>query len=74
MPRELKYYQEKAMKMVKDDDERNEVNKHYDDMDHVTWEAPDKLRKQGWFRRSPSTDPHDALSAGLRVLSALKKE
>ncbi|MHC4639509.1 MAG: hypothetical protein ACYTBV_18735, partial [Planctomycetota bacterium] len=73
MPHELRHYQELAQKMVRDDSERNTVNRKYDDMDHVKWSAPDKLRKQGWFRSSPSTDPHDAISAGVRVLSALKE-
>ncbi len=73
MPQELRHYQEVARKMVKDDSERNTVNRKYDDMDHVVWSAPDKLRKQGWFRNMPSTDPHDAIAAGVRVLSALRE-
>jgi hypothetical protein len=59
--------------MIKDDKQRDMANKHYDDMDHVEWEPPDKLRKQGWFRSDPSTDPHDAIATGVRVLSALKE-
>lgn len=71
MVEKLKYYQELAEKMVKQDEKRNDNNNAYDKMDHNDWDAPPKLRELVWFRKFISQDPHDAISAGTRVLSAL---
>jgi len=60
--------------MIKDDEERNLKNNEYDDMDHVSWEPSEKLKKLWWFRAVPSSDPHDAISSGVRVLSALEED
>jgi hypothetical protein len=70
----LKHYQELAEKMIKADEERDRANNKYDLMDHVTWDPPQELRKIQWFRSVPSTDPHDAISSGVRVLSALEED
>jgi hypothetical protein len=70
----LEHYQELAEKMIKADTERDRANDQYDQMDHVYWEGPSELRKIQWFRAVPSTDPHDAISAGVRVLSALEED
>jgi hypothetical protein len=70
----LSHYQELAQKMIKADESRDRANKKYDDMDHVAWEPPQELRKMWWFRSVPSTDPHDAISSGVRVLSALEED
>jgi hypothetical protein len=71
---ELEHYQEKTEKMIKDDEMRDLYNRKYDDMDHVQWEPDKKLKDLWWFRASPSTDPHDSISAGVRVLSALEEK
>lgn len=69
----LEHYQKLAENMIKLDEDRNDMNNKYDQMDHVDWEPDSELRKLWWFRATPSTDPHDALSAGVRVLSAQKE-
>ena len=71
---ELEHYQELAEKMIKDDEQRDINNRRYDDMDHVAWEPDKKLRDLWWFRSAPSTDPHDAINSGVRVLSALDEK
>lgn len=69
----LDHYQELAQRMIKDDEKRNLVNEEYDDMDHVDWKLPDALKKVQGMRAAPSTDPHDSISTGVRVLSSLKE-
>ena len=71
---ELGHYQELAQKMIKDDEQRDINNRRYDDMDHVYWEPQKKLTDLWWFRASPSTDPHDSINTGVRVLSALDEK
>jgi len=71
---ELEHYQELAEKMIKRDEKRDINNRKYDDMDHVQWMPDKKLTDLWWFRAAPSTDPHDAISAGVRVLSALDEK
>ena len=66
----LEHYQELAEKMIKADKQRELNNIKYDDMDHVNWGAGSKLNEIMGFREDPSTDPHDAISTGVRVLSA----
>jgi len=70
MVHKLKHYQELAEKMIKADKEREKANIAYDKMDHVSWTAPSKLNELQGFRADPSTDPHDAISTGVSVLSA----
>jgi hypothetical protein len=70
----LEHYQELAEKMIRDDIARDDMNKQYDDMDHVYWEPPKTLKDLAWFRQNTSTDPHDAIAAGVRVLSALEED
>ena len=66
----LEHYQELVEKKIKNDKQRVLDNKKYDKMDHVDWTAPPKLKELQGFRADPSTDPHDAISTGVRVLSA----
>ena len=66
----LEHYQELAEKMIDVDKERELANIAYDNMDHVDWDAPSKLKEIMGFRAAPSTDPHDAINTGVRVLSA----
>ena len=73
MPKKLEHYQELAEEMIKKDEPRNRMNDKYDNMDHVDWVPDSELSKLWWFRANPSTDPHDAISAGVRVLSAQKE-
>ena len=70
----LEHYQKLAEKMIRADEERDLANDKYDKMDHVEWVPDKKLQDLWWFRSTPSTDPHDAISAGNRVLSALEEK
>jgi hypothetical protein len=74
MVAKLEHYIELAEKMIKADEQRDRFNKKVDDIDHVAWESPSELRKLWWFRAVPSTDGHDAISSGVRVLSALEED
>ena len=70
----LEHYQKLAERMIKADEMRDINNRKYDDMDHVAWIPDKKLTDLWWFRSAPSTDPHDSISAGVRVLSALDEK
>ncbi|MHA2264646.1 MAG: hypothetical protein ACXAEN_19815 [Candidatus Thorarchaeota archaeon] len=70
----LEHYIEQAEKMIKADENKNRANNKIDDMDHVYWDPQEELRNIDWFRAVPSTDPHDAITAGVRVLSALEED
>ena len=74
MVNKIEHYQELAAKMIKADEKKTNNNIKYDNMDHVAWELPDNLKKIQGMRSVPSTDPHDVISTGVRVLSALKEK
>ena len=74
MVEKLAHYIEQAEKMIEADKGRDIFNKKVDDIDHVAWAPPNDLTKIQWFRPVPSTDGHDAISSGVRVLSALEED
>lgn len=71
MPKGIKYYQEQAKKMRKADNDRDNQWLAYEKMYHTDWELPQKIKDLGWVRKVVSTDPPDAVDAGVRVLSSL---
>lgn len=71
MAKKKAYYTELANRMVEADRDRDLAFDAYTKMYHVDWDAPENLRTLQWMRRVPSTDPHDAIAAGTRVLSNL---
>ena len=67
----FKYYTELAEQMEKADEKRDLAFEEYDRMYHSQWELPHELKALQWIRKVVSTDPHDAVYAGMRVLSSL---
>ncbi|GAG81430.1 unnamed protein product, partial [marine sediment metagenome] len=68
---DMEYYKKKSDRMIRDDHDRDEAFEAYEDMFHCDWKLPGGIEKMEWIRKVISTDPHDAISAGNRVLSAL---
>ncbi|MCW5874140.1 MAG: hypothetical protein KIS88_05790 [Anaerolineales bacterium] len=57
--------------MIAADRERDEMLRAMDAMWHNRWQLPPPLQAVGWVHKVVSTDPHDAVRAGTRVLSAV---
>jgi hypothetical protein len=70
--KDIKYYQELAQRMIKDDDERDTAFVAYDNMDHCHWDLPPLIKQLGWVTAEKNTDPHDSLSTGTTVLATLE--
>jgi len=68
MPHKLEHYQEIAEEMVKRDEERDLMYEAMDEMWMSQWELP--FKSDTWVHKVVSTDPHDAIRSGTRVLSA----
>jgi hypothetical protein len=69
--RKLQYFQEKARSMVQRDSKRDEMFRAMDAMWQGEWSLPQELANLRWIHKVVSTDPHDAVRAGSRVLSAI---
>jgi len=69
--RKLQYFQEKARSMVQRDSKRDEMFMAMDAMWQGEWHLPQQLSNLRWIHKVVSTDPHDAVRAGSRVLSAI---
>lgn len=69
MAKELEYYRSMAQMMITGDAERDAAFEKYDEMYHGDWDLPKELDDVWWLRRVPTTDPHDAIEAGKRVLA-----
>lgn len=70
--KDLSHYQKLAERMIEADRQRDRAYQAYDDMYHSDWSLPKALVDLEWVRKVISTDPHDAISAGTRVLSSLE--
>ncbi|MCW5887937.1 MAG: hypothetical protein KIT07_07400, partial [Anaerolineales bacterium] len=68
---ELAYFQTIASHMIAADRERDEMLRAMDAMWHNRWQLPPPLQAVGWVHKVVSTDPHDAVRAGTRVLSSV---
>lgn len=68
---ELTHFQDVASHMMAADRERDEMLRAMDAMWHNRWQLPPPLQAVGWVHKVVSTDPHDAVRAGTRVLSAV---
>lgn len=71
MTMKFEYYKALAQKMVEQDRKRDQAFAAYQDMYHSRWEMPEELSAFDWMHKAVSTDPHDAIVAGDRVLSAI---
>ncbi|MCI0551713.1 MAG: hypothetical protein L0287_12215, partial [Anaerolineae bacterium] len=70
--KELSFYQSLAQEMVQADIERDRMLLAMDDMWHGRWSLPSSVANLKWIHKVVSTDPHDALRAGTRVLSSVE--
>lgn len=68
---ELSTYQTLAAQMIATDKGRDKMLDAMDAMWQAQWSLPESLDKLGWMRKVVSTDPHDAIRAGTRVLSSV---
>ena len=62
--------QDLAQIMMENDSDRDLMIEDMDAMWESRWELPDKLTMD-WMHKVVSTDPHDAIRAGTRVLSSV---
>lgn len=66
----LDFYLALAEGMVQQDAEKNRMQAAMDAMWQGRWRLPEEIADLRWVHRVVSTDPHDALRAGVRVLSS----
>ena len=64
-------YQEIAHQMVEQDKEKDQMMAAMEAMWQGNWQLPKEIAKLRWIHKVVSTDPHDALRAGVRVLSSV---
>lgn len=67
----LDHYQSLAAQMARQDEEKNQMQAAMDAMWQGQWNLPDEIAELRWMHKVVSTDPHDALRAGVRALSAI---
>jgi hypothetical protein len=68
---ELPYFQSVAESMIVADRERDRMLRAMDDMWHNRWGLPPNVAGLKWIHKVVSSDPHDAVRAGTRVLSSV---
>lgn len=68
---ELLYFQSIAQDMIAADRERDRMLRAMDDMWHNRWALPPNVAGLKWIHKVVSSDPHDAVRAGTRVLSSV---
>lgn len=71
MTNTLSYFTNIAANLHSRDSGRNELFEASEKMYHNEWDLPASLKNVDWIRKVISTDPHDAIEAGVRVLSPL---
>lgn len=60
-----------AQKMVFENAERNRAFEAYTQMYHNGWDLPQEVKNLPWIQRVISSDPHDAINTGSRILATL---
>lgn len=70
MTEKIDKYIKLAERMIAADRERNLAFSGYEDMYHCTAKFPQSLRELPWFRVVVSTDPHDAIEGGTRIMTS----
>src|SRR3989304_5588338 len=68
---DLAYFQSIAEQMIAADGERDQMLRAMDDMWHNRWALPPNVAGLKWIHKVVSSDPHDAIRAGTRVLSSV---
>lgn len=69
--RELYFYQVIAQELIAADRERDQMLHAMDDMWQARWALPPTVAGLKWIHKVVSSDPHDAIRAGTRVLSSV---
>lgn len=64
-------YKNLATRIINDNKGKVTTFDNYQKMWHLEYNLPDQLKDVDWIRKYVSPDPHDAISAGDRVLSSL---
>lgn len=67
----LHHYQTVAQAMIEADRPRDEMLRAMDAMWQNRWSLPDNVAGLRWIHKVVSSDPHDAIRAGTRVLSSV---
>lgn len=70
--RDLLFYQRLAQEMVQRDSQRDQMLAAMDQMWRGEWNLPPQMADLRWVHKVVSSDPHDALRAGTRVLSSVE--
>jgi hypothetical protein len=70
MAKRLDHYKTLAEKMIEADKDRDRMFKEYDKAWHLDWDLPESLRDKLWVRQTITTEPHDVIAAGVRMLAA----
>ncbi|MGD2026823.1 MAG: hypothetical protein PVI99_03325 [Anaerolineales bacterium] len=65
----LDHYQQVADSMVRREAEKDRMLAAMEALWQARWQLPDEIAGLRWMHKVVSTDPHDALRAGVRVLS-----
>ena len=63
---------ETANTMIDNDMHRNKAFAAYSSIYHLNWSMPKEMQSVDWIRPFISTDAHDAIMAGTRVLSSMR--
>lgn len=69
--RELKFYTEQAKRFVDEYAILRKRQKEWDDAYHLDYSLPREIAHLEWMRAVVTTQPHDAVKAGIRTLSGL---
>ena len=68
---DLYYFQTIAQEMIAADRQRDQMLRAMDDMWQARWALPPTVAGLKWIHKVVSSDPHDAIRAGTRVLSSV---
>lgn len=74
MAKSFSYYRGRKDKIIEDNYGKVKAFNAYEDMWHGNWSLPTEMDGLDWVRKSVSSDPHDAIYAGTRVLTALEPD
>lgn len=66
------YIRDLVAEMQQNDKPKHDDARSIDKMIHCDWELPPELQNMAWVRAVRSTDPHDAVKTGSRILSTTR--
>lgn len=68
----MEKYQEVALRLIEGDKMNQEMFSAMDRMYNMEWDLPAELQNMEGVRKEVTSDPHDSVRAGTRVLAAVK--